>query len=664
MKKALFLLSFSFATGISLAQVKIGSTGNPNSNAVLELDGGTNKGFLLPRISNPQMLLLNAAPDGLMIYNTTDNSIYIRKIGVWRKITDALDGGNGLVLPYSGAASTADGLNVFKIQNTGAGNGINGEALGTGAGGFFNSVNGPALITGTGNVGIGTLNTYSPNFLLTPPQFPLDVSGRIRIRNYPGGSPGIWFDKVSNNPTALEQSAFFGVMNDSIVGLYGTKNGQWKFFMNHDNNNFGIYNSNPRAPLSFQAVVGNKLDFYYVSPTSMYGLGLGSGELQLYTADNTHHTSVGYGSNASFTETFRINNNGNNITTNPVALSAGVENASYFKTNNYYTGAVKTIGTSSAAARLALFTYADPGSNNLRERLSISDAGNVGIGNISPTRPLSFPPTLEKKISFYPGATGDAGVSVAGNDLRIHSDNANAIVSLGYDNFTNGFTENFRTEPNGNTVITNPAAPGSNVTAASYFRTGTSYTGAIKTIGTVFFGSRMGFFTGLAGSDRNALTEAMTIGQQGYVGINKTGPGSHLDVNGSVSFPVKMLNSSYNITDQDYSLHYEVTPGNNFNATITLPSPVNRAGRIYIISANMPYAVQGGGITVGSVVLIHNELGDNLLSESQALADPDGINWDRLINFKPTGLNKKKKLSLTVQSNGSKWIIIDNDFQF
>ena len=78
----------------------------------------------------------------------------------------------------------------------------------------------------------------------------------------------------------------------------------------------------------------------------------------------------------------------------------------------------------------------------------------------------------------------------------------------------------------------------------------------------------------------------------------------------------------------------------------------------------MPYAVQGGGITVGSVVLIHNELGDNLLSESQALADPDGINWDRLINFKPTGLNKKKKLSVTVQSNGSKWIIIDNDFQF
>src|SRR6218665_958230 len=137
MKKFIILNIFSFLLLQAQAQVKIGAAGNPHTNAVLELDGGTNKGFLLPRISNPQMLALNAAPDGLMIYNTTDNSIYIRKIGAWRKITDELDGGGGLILPYSGAASATAGNNVFKIQNTGAGNGIMGEALGTGAGGFF-----------------------------------------------------------------------------------------------------------------------------------------------------------------------------------------------------------------------------------------------------------------------------------------------------------------------------------------------------------------------------------------------------------------------------------------------------------------------------------------------------------------------------------------------
>ncbi len=212
----------------SNAQVKIGSAGNPNSNAVLELDGGTNKGFLLPRISQPQMVALNAAPDGLVIYNTTDNSIYLRKMGAWQKITDALDGNAGLTLPYSGAASSTAGNSIFRIQNTGAGDGIMGESLGTGTGGFFNSVNGAALITGQGNVGIGTINMYPPYYSLTAPQFPLDVSGRIRLRNSPGNSPGIWFDKVTSSAT-LEQSAFWGVLNDSIVGLYGTKNNQWKF---------------------------------------------------------------------------------------------------------------------------------------------------------------------------------------------------------------------------------------------------------------------------------------------------------------------------------------------------------------------------------------------------------------------------------------------------
>jgi hypothetical protein len=73
----------------------------------------------------------------------------------------------------------------------------------------------------------------------------------------------------------------------------------------------------------------------------------------------------------------------------------------------------------------------------------------VGIGNNNPLRPLSFPATLEKKISLYPGATGDVGFGVFGNELRIHSDNANAKVSFGYDSYVNGFTELAKVEKNG-----------------------------------------------------------------------------------------------------------------------------------------------------------------------------------------------------------------------
>ncbi|MBC7935700.1 MAG: hypothetical protein H7Y86_10160 [Rhizobacter sp.] len=661
MKKTLFLSFVSFIIFTTNAQVKIGSAGNPNTNAVLELDGGTNKGFLLPRISNPQMILLNTAPDGLMIYNTTDNSIYIRKIGAWRKLTDELDGGNGLVLPYTGSASVAAGNSVFKIQNSGAGNGINGEALGTGAGGFFNSVNGPALITGTGNVGIGTLNTYAPNFLLTPPQFPLDVSGRVRIRNYPGGSPGIWFDKVANTPT-LEHSAFLGVVNDSIFGLFGAKNFQWKFFMNHDNNNFGIYNSNPRAPLSFQAVVGNKLDFFYVSPTSMYGLGLGSGELQLYTADNTHHTSIGYGSNAAFTETFRVNNNGNTVTSNPVVMTSGTENASYYKTNNLYTGAIKTIGDGPNRARLSMFTFASSGSGGLLERMTINDEGLVGLGVSNPTRPLSFPAALGKKISLYPGAGGDVGFSVEGNDFRMHSDNANAVISFGYDNFTLGYKESFRTTPWGNTIVTNPVNLATGIEVASYFKTANYFTGAVKTIGTGTNAARLGLFA-YSTVNAGSLKEYLSITDDGNIGLKTITPNSTLQVEGSVSMPIKLLTANYTAADADYSLFYDCS-STLINATVTLPAAAGKKGRIYIIAAAIPLGVQGGGISGASRIIINNEFGNNVFEDNPVWQDPRSFQDDCLMHYRYTGEATRRKLSVTLQSDGSIWRIINTNFQY
>jgi hypothetical protein len=70
-----------------------------------------------------------------------------------------------------------------------------------------------------------------------------------------------------------------------------------------------------------------------------------------------------------------------------------VSNALYFKTGNGtapYTGAIKTIGISTNAARLGLFTYAASSPNLLLERLSITDDGNVGIGTTTPHSKLEI----------------------------------------------------------------------------------------------------------------------------------------------------------------------------------------------------------------------------------------------------------------------------------
>ena len=77
----------------------------------------------------------------------------------------------------------------------------------------------------------------------------------------------------------------------------------------------------------------------------------------------------------------------------------------------------------------------------------------MGIGINNPQRPLCFSGNLEKKISLYHGTTGDAGFGVFANELRIHSDYANADITFGYDDYTSGFTEKMRLKGNGNVGI-------------------------------------------------------------------------------------------------------------------------------------------------------------------------------------------------------------------
>ncbi|MFI5187617.1 MAG: hypothetical protein ACHQF0_12880 [Chitinophagales bacterium] len=77
-----------------------------------------------------------------------------------------------------------------------------------------------------------------------------------------------------------------------------------------------------------------------------------------------------------------------------------------------------------------------------------SNQGFVGIAWKNPTAPLGFSPSLGKKISLYPGATGDVGFGVAGNRLQIFSDNPNADVAIGYD-AAGTFNERFAVNGNG-----------------------------------------------------------------------------------------------------------------------------------------------------------------------------------------------------------------------
>jgi len=72
----------------------------------------------------------------------------------------------------------------------------------------------------------------------------------------------------------------------------------------------------------------------------------------------------------------------------------------------------------------------------------------VGIGTDAPTASLGFPATLGKKITLYPGVTGDVGFGVASNRLQIFADHSGADVAVGWD-AAGTFNERFAFKPTG-----------------------------------------------------------------------------------------------------------------------------------------------------------------------------------------------------------------------
>ena len=94
MKSKMIIILFLFFVCTNLrAQVKIGGTGSPHANSVLELDGGADKGLLLPRHTNAEMNAMMNAPEGMMIYNTSVGKIFIKRPNTWEIAS-------GITLPH------------------------------------------------------------------------------------------------------------------------------------------------------------------------------------------------------------------------------------------------------------------------------------------------------------------------------------------------------------------------------------------------------------------------------------------------------------------------------------------------------------------------------------------------------------------------------------
>ena len=273
MKNISLFVILLFVSSVMQAQVKIGGApAAPDASAVLELDGGNNRGLLLPRMRKLDMLAIVNPAEGLTLYVTDEEATYLRRSGNWVKLSGS---GDAFTLPYTGIFSSAGapvlslsnlsnaGTGIHGVSNVGTGTGVHGFSTAAGSsgvkgtsnfgrGGYFSSKFSHALVTDTGKIGLGVLN---PSAFLEIDATRNTSDTTVIIND--DDDPLIQFKKAGINKSYIKQQGNDLILrpNDQNftgkVILQAYNQGGWMFVDADGNASFG------QDPATFNGTPGN-----------------------------------------------------------------------------------------------------------------------------------------------------------------------------------------------------------------------------------------------------------------------------------------------------------------------------------------------------------------------------------------------------------------------
>ena len=484
MKKILLFFGVAFTINAQSQTNTFPTTGSagigtltPAASAILDITS-TSKGMLIPRMTVAQRNAIASPATGLLIYQTNNTpGVYYFNGIAWAQISAGKANSSlnnlsantsinqSLVPAINDSADLGSATKYWKDLYLGGDANVTGNAQFTGtiSVGGNTVLNSDLGVAGTTTLGgnLAFSNTGANNI-----QFATSLEGgNAMINMFPSGSSNPNRMVIAHSPSyqnwglqymdSIDQFNFIGSGNPVLSVKLGTSK-------------VGIGTSNPKEALSFGQVLGKKISLYPGSSGDV-GMGVWGNEFRLHSDYSGADITFGYDSYANgFTEAMRIKGNGRvGIGTNAPSYLLDVngrvrlrnEGSGSGLTAGIWYNKIDNSAVSNFVGNLNDSLFGIYGNTTGWKFLFDHKNGNMGIGIGNPKVALSFPAATGKKISLYPGGSGDVGMGVYGNEFRLHSDYSGADITFGYDNYANGFTERMRVKGDGRVCIgtTSPA---------------------------------------------------------------------------------------------------------------------------------------------------------------------------------------------------------------